>query len=139
MGQYYRVVNLDKEEFINPMRFHDGNKLLEFGASGGGTMAGLAILLANSNDRGGGDLHSVVGREAVVERVAGRWAGDRIVIAGDYARTGDPGEEQEHILYDRCSDGYFTDISLLVIDALREDASCRESLLQRGVGEFVFS
>jgi hypothetical protein len=57
MGQYHLVVNLDRKEFIHPHRFGDGLKLLEFGCSADGTLTGLAILLACSNGRGGGDLH----------------------------------------------------------------------------------
>jgi len=78
MGQYYIVVNLDKEQYLYPHEFGDGLKLLEFGASAEGTMMGLAILLADGNNRGGGDLHSD-------DSIIGSWAGDRIVIAGDYA------------------------------------------------------
>src|ERR1700687_4252781 len=77
MGQYYCVVNLNKRQYLNPHKFGDGMKLLEFGSSGEGTMCGLAILLASGNNRGGGDLHSD-------HPIIGSWAGDRIVIAGDY-------------------------------------------------------
>lgn len=81
MGQYYFICNLDKREYIHPHKFDDGLKLLEFGMSSGGTMMGLAALLADGNGRGGGDLR-------VTHPIIGSWAGDRIVIAGDYA---DPG------------------------------------------------
>jgi hypothetical protein len=84
MGQYYYVVNLDKKEYLRPHSFNDGAKLCEFGASQGGTMFGLALLLANSNGRGGGDAEE--------NPLIGTWAGDRIVIAGDY---GDDTEEYE--------------------------------------------
>ena len=81
MGQYYYVVNVDKKEFLYPHKFGDGLKLMEFGSSGCGTMTGLAILLADGNGRGGGDIRSE-------DEIIGSWAGDRIVIAGDYADTG---------------------------------------------------
>ena len=86
MGQYYKIVNLDKKQFLHPHKFGDGLKLLEFGGSGEGTMLGLAVLLANSNGRGSGDLHSD-------NPIIGSWAGDRIVVAGDYAEVTDKGEE----------------------------------------------
>jgi hypothetical protein len=87
MGQYHYVANLDKKEYVHPHRMGDGLKLLEFGSSGCGTMTGLALLLACSNGRGGGDLHSD-------HKVIGSWAGDRIAIIGDYAEAGDfPGFE----------------------------------------------
>jgi hypothetical protein len=78
MGQYYRVANITKKQFIHPYKFDDGLKLMEFGASGGGTMMGLAVLLAVGNGRGGGDLHSE-------DKIVGSWAGDKIAIIGDYA------------------------------------------------------
>jgi hypothetical protein len=78
MGQYYKMVNLDKKEYINPHSFGDGAKLLEFSGNGG-MMAGLAILLASGNGRGGGDLRAKHNVEYI-----GRWAGDRIVCVGDY-------------------------------------------------------
>jgi hypothetical protein len=78
MGQYYLIVNLDKKEYLRPHAFGDGAKLLEFGASANGAMTGLSILLADGNGRGGGDLHSK-------NPIIGSWAGDRIVITGDYA------------------------------------------------------
>ncbi|MDA3813831.1 MAG: hypothetical protein PF570_06200 [Candidatus Cloacimonetes bacterium] len=78
MGQYYKIVNLDKQEFLDTYTFNDGAKLLELGCSSEGTLTALAILLADGNGRGGGDLHSE-------NPIIGSWAGDRIVVAGDYA------------------------------------------------------
>lgn len=81
MGQYYMVVNTTKRQYIHPHHMMEGLKLLEFGTSSHGTMTGLAILLASGNGRGGGDLHSN-------NPIIGSWAGDRIVVAGDYADSG---------------------------------------------------
>lgn len=64
MGQYHLIANIDKHEFINPHKFGDGLKLMEFGLSATGTLTGLAVLLAASNKsgaRGGGDLHPWIG------------------------------------------------------------------------------
>lgn len=91
MGQYHKVVNLTKQEWLSTYYFDDGAKLLEFGASGNGTMFALAVLLSDSPDRGGGDLHTT-DREWY-----GRWAGDNIVVAGDYA-DGEPNT------YDLCDE-----------------------------------
>jgi hypothetical protein len=79
MGQYYKLVNLDKKEYLKPHDFGHGAKLVEFTSAGSGMMAGLAILLASGNGRGGGDLGGDVNMEYV-----GRWAGDRVVCVGDY-------------------------------------------------------
>lgn len=114
MGQYYYIVNLDAKQYLRPHAFNDGAKLMEFGQSGKGTMGGLAILLANSNGRGGGDLRSE-------NPIVGSWAGNRIVIAGDYAELGDPAETEKENLYHQCSSGKFEDISLKVLEALADD------------------
>jgi len=81
MGQYYMTVNIDKKQYLNPHRFGSGLKLLEFSCDSCGLMTGLAILLSNGNGRGGGDLHSD-------DPIVGSWAGDRIVVAGDYGDEG---------------------------------------------------
>lgn len=129
MGQYYIVANLDKKQFLHPHRFTDGLKLLEFGASAGATMTGLAVLLASSNGRGGGDLHSQ-------KEVIGSWAGDRIVIAGDYAEHGDPGEpaigDPAPTTYDAAHDsGEWEDISDKVIEALLDDKWLKRDFVER--------
>lgn len=105
MGQYYQVVNLDKKEFLHPHKFNDGLKLMEFGQSAGGTLTGLAILLADGNGRGGGDICSE-------SPIIGSWAGDRIVVTGDYADPGKfiPGdvtqEQLQAIANEHYSEGY---------------------------------
>ena len=82
MGQYYRIVNVDKGELIDPLQFvGDGQKLGEFAFGSGGVLTALAALLADGNGRGGGDLKSE-------GDVVGSWAGDRIVVAGDYGDEG---------------------------------------------------
>lgn len=129
MGQYYKIVNIDKKQFLNPHRFGDGLKLLEFGSSGGGTMNGLAVLLANSNNRGGGDLRSD-------HEIVGSWAGDRIVIAGDYAVPTDKGENSRvkgadgkfANLYYRCDTDEFEDISEQVLIAMCDDPYLKQDI-----------
>lgn len=99
----------------------------------------LAILLASGNGRGGGDLHSK-------NQIVGSWAGDQIVIAGDYM---DPGlflppdittEQLQKIATEQFSKGYqdpakvnlyhlatetWTDISVDIVAALMEDEYIR--------------
>lgn len=81
MGQYYKVCNLDKEQYLDPHDCGDGAKLMEFAGSPDGMMRALAVLLVSGNNRGGGDLRSN-------DPIIGSWAGDRIVIAGDYDDDG---------------------------------------------------
>ena len=113
MGQYYKIVNIKKKQYITPHIFGDGAKLMEFSMSANGVLSGLAILLADGNGRGGGDLNSD-------NPIVGWWAGDNIVIAGDYADEGKFVKEPNQNLYRVASDEG-EDISLKVLDALCDD------------------
>lgn len=124
MGQYYMIVNIDKGESIHPHKFGDGMKLLEFGCSTDGTMTALAILLADGNGRGGGDLRSD-------NTIVGSWAGDRIVIAGDYADKGRFNKDIRTNLFEHANNHY-TDISASVREAMRDDYSLRTSMKPEG-------
>ena len=99
MGQYYKIVNVKKRQYLNPHMFNDGMKLMEFGMSASGTLTALAVLLADGNGRGGGDLNSD-------NPIIGSWAGDPIVVAGDYADQGKflPADKSEETLYSVCED-----------------------------------
>jgi hypothetical protein len=113
MGQYYKIVNIKKKQYITPHTFGDGAKLMEFSMSASGVLAGLAILLADGNGRGGGDLNSD-------NDIVGSWAGDNIVIAGDYADTGKFVKEAEENLYSVATNEG-EDISVKVLEALFDD------------------
>jgi hypothetical protein len=104
--------------------FNDGMKLMEFGMSAGGTLTALAVLLADGNGRGGGDLHSA-------NPIIGSWAGDPIVVAGDYGDEGKflPADKSDMTLYDVAADEG-KDISHLVLDALMEDRWFREDFIK---------
>lgn len=120
MGQYYKIVDLDKRQYLHPHMFGDGLKLLEFGDSSSGAMLGLAVLLASGNGLGGGDLHSDA-------PIVGSWAGDRIVIAGDYGDKGLYVDDPEKNLYDVAEEEY-EDVSEEVIVALAADSWVRQAL-----------
>lgn len=104
MGQYHTVYNLDKKEFIEPRKINNGRKLLEQVGHDKSTSSALFLLLSNSNGRGGGD--------AKPYSLIGYWAGDRIVVQGDYVIETDlafiPEEEIDK----------FKDISTLVNEML---------------------
>lgn len=87
MGQYFKIANLDKREYLDPHAFGDGLKLLEFGCSSMGTLLGLTLLLRSSDEGGGGDFRLPDEQSGAWERI-GSWAGDRIVICGDYDAPG---------------------------------------------------
>lgn len=61
MGQYYKLVNFDKKEFVEPWPLDCGAKLTEWSYN----RAPMACALMNL--------------------VAGRWKGDRVYVVGDYA------------------------------------------------------
>ena len=101
MGQYYKVVNTTKGEVMTPHAFGSGAKLMEFSSDGQSIMQGLAILLADGNNRGGGDLRSD-------NPLVGSWAGDNIVITGDYADEGKfvPKKNHKQNLYGYSEENY---------------------------------
>ena len=143
MGQYHCVLNLDKKQLLRPTEFGDGLKLLEF-ADGGATLTALAILLAKDNGRGLGDLHVAMPDTPLDNwekadyglkrartphaHLVGSWAGDRIIISGDY---GDnlPGKEEN--LYS-VAQRNFEDIS----GPMRELLKCDKWLSDRFSDQF---
>ena len=140
MGQYFKIVNLDKREYIEPYAFGDGLKLMEFACSANGMMTALAVLLASSNGMGGGDLH--LDSKSKWRDVPGRWAGNRIVIAGDY--DDDPNSPGCGV-YAKCSGEVgpmeefleaagepvaWKDISYLIMGCLLEDGYFRQEFLK---------
>lgn len=70
MGQYYVVCNLDSKTRLTPSDYDDGLKLMELANSRYGVMSALAAALT-------------VGHQG-----RGDWAGQRVVVAGDYADEG---------------------------------------------------
>lgn len=71
MGEYYFIVNLDKRQYLNSFKFGDGLKLMQ--VARGRVMTALTLLLVDGENSGGENS------------LIGHWAGDRIVVAGDYA------------------------------------------------------
>jgi hypothetical protein len=89
MGQYFKAVNLDKKEFVCPWCLGGGAKLWEWAANSTGAV--FTLLLRKSDEGGGGDFYGYhkgcdeggpIG--CPLSPIAGRWAGDRIVLVGDY-------------------------------------------------------
>lgn len=97
MGQYHKLYNLDKKEYVHGHKLDNGLKLMEQCGWDKSTATGLWLLLANSNGRGGGDARN--------HPLVGRWAGDRVLVQGDYAEPSD-----KAFLTESERDG-FTDIS----------------------------
>lgn len=98
MGQYWKAMNLDKKEFIDPWTFNSGGKLCE--QLWNGTGDALLILVAEHKaKRGSGDLE-------INDTFMGRWAGDRVIMVGDYAEKGEIGFG----LWDKTTNGEFENI-----------------------------
>lgn len=77
MGQYFRAVNETKREYVDPWDIGGLAKLFEWCAN---RQAGIfAYLLRKSNETGGGDID-----DPMTAQFAGRWAGDKICLVGDY-------------------------------------------------------
>lgn len=119
MGQYYKVVNTTKKQVMYPHAFGSGAKLMEFSSDGMSIMQGLAILLADGNGRGGGDLRSE-------NPLIGSWAGDNIVVTGDYADEGKFTDDPTKNLYEVAET--YEDISFEVIGALCDDGWYKQQL-----------
>ncbi len=63
MGQYYKPINLDKQQYVYSHDYGNGLKLMEHSWVGNGFVNVVEELIAEGGD----------------------WHGDRIVWAGDYA------------------------------------------------------
>jgi len=81
MGQFHKLYNIDKKEYVHGHRINNGLKLMEQCGHEKPTSTALWLLLASSNGKGGGD--------AKKHYLVGSWAGDRITIQGDYAEESD--------------------------------------------------
>jgi hypothetical protein len=80
MGQYHRLVNFTKKEFVSSYPLGNGAKLWEQVCWPHALSNVTHFLLARCSGRGGGDFHS---------DMAGRWGGDRVSLVGDYAEPTD--------------------------------------------------
>ena len=126
MGQYFKLVNMDRKEVVNPWKIGSGVKFWEWMANPHGRV--LLWLLRQSNEGGGGDIAD---RDEYT--TLGRWAGDRRTLIGDYDASG---------LWDasntKDADGAFIerseyrDISKAVRDefnhAVRRDGGCIDEI-----------
>ncbi|WP_417851082.1 hypothetical protein [Thalassoglobus sp.] len=111
MGQYFKAINLDKQEYLCPWCLCGGAKLIEWSLNPYGSV--FPYLLRQSDCTGGGDLGGPVSQTIDLDAgdsisdliaktmtqegkpmslpssaMAGRWAGDRIAMVGDYDSSG---------------------------------------------------
>lgn len=83
LWQHHLILNLDKRQFLEPHAFGDQATLTGFANEAQGTLTALAMLLARDNGFGAGDLQ--LHQETPDQGLIGSWAGDRVVIVGDFA------------------------------------------------------
>ena len=114
MGQYYRIINIDRQEYITPHAFGDGAKLLEFANASCGTMSALALLLAASNER---ETRAAGEARTGTPDIVGRWSGDRIVLVGDWAQGPEQFQNVREASYE---DDSWEDISDRVLAVMLE-------------------
>src|SRR5712692_10463675 len=81
MGQYFKIVNLDKREVVSPWGIGGVAKWWEWLANNQARV--FVWLFRKSDGDGGGDIHERDGYETL-----GRWAGDRVALVGDYDSSG---------------------------------------------------
>jgi len=112
MGQYHVLANLDKQEVVSPHGLGLGLKQWEHNGEFNGTLAdAMYILVMTSPARGGGDYP--------LTDISGRWAGDRVVILGDYTEDLDlPKVRNASKIYRQTE--FFDDITDLVADAFEK-------------------
>ena len=98
MGQYHILYNIDKGEYVHPHRLGMGLKQREHLGGDASLADVLYMLVMTSPHRGGGDLPETL--------ISGRWAGDRVVVLGDYTEYDDiHGVENAEHLYERAVSG----------------------------------
>ena len=113
MGQYHKLINITKKEYIVG---HDiGINLKHYEQIGfEGSMADVlyCLMIAQGNDyRGGGD---VSGHKAI-----GRWAGDQVAIVGDYYTEEGDNYKYKNLYHIVESDRHYKNISPSIRSMLR--------------------
>lgn len=78
MGQYYKIVNTEKKQYIDPRNLRAGLKMWEIVHNLGGL---LIYLTGRSSGAGGGDPRGET-------QHFGRWANNRVIVVGDYHEEG---------------------------------------------------
>lgn len=125
MGQYFKAVNVSKREVVCPWCIGGGAKLWEWAANSQGAI--FTLLLRRSDERGGGDTNDET-FETNPDALIGRWAGDQVLLVGDYDSSGlwERAKQYRNISHELAEvwNGFIT-IPDLKLEP-REDCSCRQ-------------
>ena len=113
MGQYHKLINITKKEYIVG---HDiGINLKHYEQIGfEGSMADVlyCLMIAQGNDyRGGGDVSG--------HRAIGRWAGDQVAIVGDYYEEKKDNPKYRNLYHIVDDDRHYKNISPSIRSMLR--------------------
>jgi hypothetical protein len=118
MGQYFKIVNKTKKEVLEPHKFNSGwnHGAILINSSRGSVLQALGLLISTCD------------RDKTIESFKGRWAGDEIIMIGDY---------HESELYNKSYNSrWYTDISADVLRELYKDdyiaQEQKEWLIQHG-------
>ena len=112
MGQYHRLVNIDKQEWVDPHGLGLGSKQYEQTGCDASLADAMYVLTMTSANEGGGDFPNTM--------VSGRWVGDRVLIVGDYTRADAiPGFAGADAIYD-LAQAQYQDITPQVRDAFEK-------------------
>ncbi|KXB08673.1 hypothetical protein AKJ59_00625 [candidate division MSBL1 archaeon SCGC-AAA385M02] len=108
LGQYFVLVNPDKKEYVRPWDIGGAGKLCEWCGNPQSRM--IAFLLAHGPDDGVAGSNSRYKKQKETGEKQphpkwGRWAGDHVVLVGDYDNSG---------LYQKAEEEY-TNVSELVL------------------------
>ena len=136
MGQYFKIVNASKKEFIDICDLGENNKFYYVGQGLNGIALGR--LLMSGGDDWTEDFYRVYGHPKKDRLYFGAWAGDKIVIAGDYDQADTNGIKSSFEdgttpnLYDRVElDNEYKDITLEVIEWLAKHHYTANMLVER--------
>jgi hypothetical protein len=111
MGQYHKLINLDKQEVVEPYGLGLGAKQYEQTGCEASLADAIYLLVMTSPNGGGGDWP--------LTDVSGRWAGDRVVVVGDYTSADAlPEGDRADTLY--LESGTWDDITPKVREAFSE-------------------
>jgi len=114
MGQYYYLVNLDKKEYVSPWDIEGVGKLREWATKK--HVAAIPLLLGYSTSWGGGDPDW---DDEEIKEVAGRWAGDRVAMIGDYYERKEDTRKLDLPEWDEIEKD-FVNISPIVLRAMKK-------------------
>lgn len=91
MGQYYKLVNVDKHEYVEPWPLGGIAKFVEWCTCPHALV--IPYLIGLCNGHGGGDI------QPEGKKYLGRWAGNRIMLVGDYFGDGEKNHPYAHLYF----------------------------------------